>query len=150
MVLPNRKSGFQVADGGQRDGLRRLRRRQHVRVRIIGRSHYSSAAAARTASCREDTLVRERRNLKIRGTVQGVFFRETVRHLAALYDVKGFVRNVSFDALEVEAEGEPEIVNAFIEKILAHPPRGARIDDVRSALVASQGDEGFSVLPSIR
>jgi acylphosphatase len=94
--------------------------------------------------------VRERRNLKIRGTVQGVFFRETVRRTASRYDVSGFVRNVGFDALELEAEGEPQIVNSFIEQILAHPPRGARIEDVQSKAVPLRGDEKFSVTPSIR
>jgi hydrogenase maturation factor HypF (carbamoyltransferase family) len=94
--------------------------------------------------------VRERRNLKIRGIVQGVFFRETVRRTASLHGVKGFVRNVGFDALEIEAEGEPEVVKAFIEKILGSPPRGARIEDIRSTVIPVQGDEGFSVMPSIR
>jgi acylphosphatase len=67
--------------------------------------------------------------------VQGVFFRETVRRTASRYDVRGFVRNVGFDALEIEAEGEPTVVNSFIEEILARPPRGARIEEVRSTAV---------------
>jgi acylphosphatase len=99
---------------------------------------------------RREPAVRERRNLKIRGIVQGVFFRETVRRTASRYDVTGFVRNVGFDALEIEAEGEPKVVNSFIAEILAHPPRGARIEDVRSTAVSPRGDEEFSVTPSIR
>jgi acylphosphatase len=99
---------------------------------------------------RKELTVRERRNLKIRGLVQGVFFRETVRRTASHYDVTGFVRNVGFDALEIEAEGEPKVVNAFVEEILAHPPRGARIEDVQSTAVPPRGDQGFSVAPSIR
>jgi hydrogenase maturation factor HypF (carbamoyltransferase family) len=99
---------------------------------------------------RRQLAVRERRNLKIRGIVQGVFFRETVRRTASRYDVRGFVRNIGFDALEIEAEGEPKVVNSFIEDILAHPPRGARIEDVRSTAVPLRGDERFSVTPSIR
>jgi acylphosphatase len=92
----------------------------------------------------------ERRNLKIRGTVQGVFFRETVRRIASRYDVTGYVRNVGFDVLEVEAEGESDVLNAFIENILAHPPRGARIKDVRSTAVLPRGDARFLVTPSVR
>jgi len=92
----------------------------------------------------------ERRNLKIRGIVQGVFFRETVRRIASRYAVTGYVRNLGVDAVEVEAEGEPKVVNAFIEDILAHPPREARIDDVRSATVPPRADKGFSLEPSIR
>jgi len=79
-----------------------------------------------------------------------VFFRETVRRIASLYDVAGFVRNVGADAVEVEAEGETRTVNAFVAKILANPPRGARIEDVCSAAIPLLGDEGFSVAPSIR
>jgi hypothetical protein len=41
-------------------------------------------------------------------------------------------------------------VNSFIAEILAHPPRGARIEDVRSTAVSPRGDEEFSVTPSIR
>jgi hydrogenase maturation factor HypF (carbamoyltransferase family) len=94
--------------------------------------------------------VSERRNLKIRGTVQGVFFRETVRRIASRYEVTGYVRNVGFDTVELEAEGEPSVVNAFIEHILAHPPPDARIEDVRSITVPSRADEGFYLLPSVR
>ncbi len=94
--------------------------------------------------------MRERRNLRIRGVVQGVFFRETVRRIAAGYDVSGFVRNAGSDALEIEAEGEPSVVRAFFEKVLARPPRGARIDDVQSTALQPRGDEGFVVMPSIR
>jgi acylphosphatase len=94
--------------------------------------------------------VRERRNVEIRGIVQGVFFRETIRRIATRYDVTGYARNVGSDTLEVEAEGEPKIVTAFIEDILAHPPRGARVEDVRSTTVLPRGDADFLVVPSIR
>jgi len=87
----------------------------------------------------------ERRKVKILGRVQGVFFRETVRRIALRYDVHGFVRNVGFDTVEIEAEGEPTTVHAFISDVLAHPPAAARIDDVRSTSVAPQGNVGFSV-----
>jgi len=92
----------------------------------------------------------ERRNVKILGAVQGVFFRETVRRIALRYDVHGFVRNVGFDAVEIEAEGVPAIVNAFISDVLAHPPAEARIDNVRSTSVPPQGTVGFSVARSLR
>jgi hydrogenase maturation factor HypF (carbamoyltransferase family) len=92
----------------------------------------------------------ERRRVKIRGVVQGVFFRETVRRLASRHDVHGFVRNLGVDALEIEAEGEAQIVDAFIADVLAHPPAAARIADVRSTLLQAQGDVGFSIAPSSR
>ena len=94
--------------------------------------------------------MRERRSVKLRGVVQGVFFRETVRRLAARYDVHGFVRNAGFDTLEIEAEGEPRVVAAFIADVLAHPPHGARIDNVRSTSLPVQGDVGFFIAPRAR
>jgi hydrogenase maturation factor HypF (carbamoyltransferase family) len=92
----------------------------------------------------------ERRRLTIRGVVQGVFFRETVRRFASRYGVDGWVCNVGHDALVIEAEGEPHVVEAFIAHVLAHPPAGAHIEDVRSAPMPTQGDVGFSIAPSAR
>ena len=94
--------------------------------------------------------MRERRSVKVRGVVQGVFFRETVRRFALRYGVHGFVRNVGHDALEIEAEGEPRVVEAFIAEVLAHPPAAARIEDVRSTPMQAQGDVGFTIAPSAR
>jgi acylphosphatase len=89
--------------------------------------------------------MRERRSVKIRGMVQGVFFRETVRRLASHHGVVGFVRNVGLDALEIQAEGEPHVVDAFIADVIAHPPTGARIVDVRSTPMDAQEDVEFSI-----
>lgn len=91
-----------------------------------------------------------RTNVKIRGRVHGVFFRETVRRVASRYDVCGFVRNVGDDVVEVDAEGEADVVNAFIEDILQNPPPHARIDDVTRATLLPQGARGFEVAPSSR
>lgn len=103
----------------------------------------------RSFNCAADPM-RERRSLKISGIVQGVFFRETVRRIASRYDVTGFARNVGSDKLEIEAEGERKVLDAFLEDVLAHPPSGARVEDVRSTVVPPRSDEGFSVRPSIR
>lgn len=87
--------------------------------------------------------MRERRKIEMRGIVQGVFFRETVRRIALRYDICGFVRNVGSDAVEVEAEGEPHTLDAFIANVLAHPPPAASIEDVQSSTVPTVGGEGF-------
>jgi hydrogenase maturation protein HypF len=88
--------------------------------------------------------MRERRKIKIRGLVQGVFFRETVRRTASRYDISGFIRNVG-SAVEIEAEGEPDTLAAFIADVLAHPPPAARVEDVQSTLLPATGEEGFFV-----
>jgi hydrogenase maturation factor HypF (carbamoyltransferase family) len=94
--------------------------------------------------------MRVRRNVKIRGVVQGIGFRETVRRIASRYDVHGFVRNAGSNVVEIEAEGDPEVVNAFLDDVLAHPPGIARIDDVHSTQIPPTDADGFFVERSIR
>jgi acylphosphatase len=95
--------------------------------------------------------VRERKNIRVRGLVQGVFFRETVRRIAERHDVDGFVRNVGSDIVEIEAEGEPHAVEAFIEDVRNKPPAHARIDDVRvTSIPATEDERGFYVERSSR
>jgi len=77
--------------------------------------------------------------------VQGVFFRDTVRRIAGKHEVHGFVRNLGRDILEIEAEGEPGAVNAFIDDVLAHPPHHARVDNVESKAIPVNGEHGFHV-----
>ena len=84
-------------------------------------------------------MVAERRRVTIRGRVQRVYFRETVRRIAASYAVGGFVRNVSVDLVEIEAEGEPAVVDAFIRQVLAQPPPRARIEAVRTDATTRRG-----------
>jgi hydrogenase maturation protein HypF len=86
----------------------------------------------------------------IRGLVQGVFFRETVRRIAHGYEVAGFVRNVDLDCVEVEAEGEPAVVEAFIEHVLNNPPPRARVERVQAVAAPPTGESGFSVAPTVR
>jgi hydrogenase maturation factor HypF (carbamoyltransferase family) len=92
----------------------------------------------------------KRVKVRVQGVVQGVFFRETVRRAASRHDVDGFVRNVGHDAVEIEAEGEPQVVQAFIDDVIHNPPPLARIDSVNSSDVSIVGDRGFFVAPSLR
>jgi hydrogenase maturation protein HypF len=94
--------------------------------------------------------MRERTKVRIEGRVQGVFFRETVRRIASHYEVHGFVRNVGEGVVEIEAEGEPEVVKAFISDVLENPPPLARIDKVHSSTISVVGDDGFFVAPTLR
>jgi acylphosphatase len=94
--------------------------------------------------------MRERTRVTIRGFVQGVFFRDTVRQIAEHYKVDGFVRNAGHDAVEIEAEGESDIIRRFIDDVLTNPPRHARIDDVRTTSIPIAGTRGFSIAPSAR
>jgi acylphosphatase len=94
--------------------------------------------------------VRERRRIRIHGEVQGVFFRETVRRIAAGYDVHGFVRNVGYGAVEIDIEAEPSVLEAFVDDVLANPPAAARVERVHSTAEPPTGAIGFAVAPSKR
>ncbi len=92
---------------------------------------------------------RERRRVVIRGLVQGVGFREKVRRIALQHDVAGFVRNVGHDAVEIDVEGDPQVLDAFVEEVRARPPRHARVDEFTCTTLAPQGARGFVVAPSV-
>lgn len=51
------------------------------------------------------------------GRVQGVGFRYSVRQIAKGFDVTGWVRNLPDGRVEVQASGESEEVDAFLQGI---------------------------------
>jgi len=67
--------------------------------------------------------------LYIRGTVQGVFFRQFIKENAERYNVKGFVRNLEDGRVEVFAEGNQEEVEKMIE-LCKSGPKHSRIENV--------------------
>lgn len=78
----------------------------------------------------------------VSGRVQGVGFREFVRHEAATRGITGYVRN-SDDGQRVEfvAEGDNAALAALLE--VAHAgPRFAKVEHVESEY--SEGSGGFS------
>lgn len=91
----------------------------------------------------------ERRNIAVTGLVQGVGFRETVRRIALRHAVAGFVRNVGWDTVEIDVEGEPAALVAFVAEVLAMPPRHARVENVRTTSAPARGAAGFIVAPSV-
>lgn len=59
----------------------------------------------------------------IRGTVQGVFFRQFIKENADSLGVRGFVRNLENGDVEVIAEADQEVLErflGFIKKGTAH------------------------------
>jgi len=59
--------------------------------------------------------------ITVQGVVQGVGYRFFVLNQARLYDVKGYVRNMSDGTVQVVAEGEKGIVKDFIERLRIGP-----------------------------
>ena len=54
-----------------------------------------------------------RRTVYFSGTVQGVGFRYTTRHISSRFSVTGFVRNLPDGRVELVAEGDPAEVDRF-------------------------------------
>ncbi len=58
------------------------------------------------------------------GRVQGVGFRWTVKNVARGFDVTGWVRNLSDGRVELQAGGEKDEVEAFLEAIAESELKG--------------------------
>jgi acylphosphatase len=69
-------------------------------------------------------------HLLISGLVQGVGYRWFVMRKANEYNLKGYVRNLYTDDVEVEVEGGKGLITEFI-KDLRSGPRSAYITDIK-------------------
>lgn len=80
----------------------------------------------------------------VSGTVQGVFFRDTVRSAAVEHGVSGWVRNRSDGSVEAELEGAAEAVDAVVE-MCRNGPAGAEVREVEVQEREPEGGSGFAV-----
>jgi acylphosphatase len=85
-----------------------------------------------------------RRRVIVRGLVQGVYFRDTVRRHAKARGVSGWARNRPDGSVEIVFEGEPDAVDALVQLSRAGP-RGARVDDVETVDEEPEGLCGFAI-----
>lgn len=71
-------------------------------------------------NCFRKLLIRMKKktvNIIAKGTVQGVGFRYYTQSLARSLGVKGFVKNLPDGSVEIEAEGEQNILEEMILKL---------------------------------
>jgi acylphosphatase len=80
--------------------------------------------------------------LTIHGRVQGVGFRYFVKQQADKYCINGFVRNLPDGNVYIEAEGESEQLNHFIQ-ICKQGPSHAYVKTVEVQYCPSQNFLGF-------
>lgn len=83
-----------------------------------------------------------RRHLTIRGRVQGVGFRWFARQSAETLGLTGWARNLEDGSVEVEAEGTPEALETFVERLKTGNP-AAKVDSIEVATIPVKGDRGF-------
>jgi acylphosphatase len=77
-------------------------------------------------------MAMRRVSLRIRGKVQGVFFRESTRMEATRLGLTGWVRNRQDGSVEAVAEGESAVLEDFIRWCHQGPPTARVTDVVRS------------------
>lgn len=82
--------------------------------------------------------------VRIRGRVQGVFFRVETRARAESLGVTGWVRNAEDGSVEAAFQGDEERVDSMVEWC-RRGPSGARVDDVEVEPEEPTGETGFSV-----
>ncbi|MFL7810853.1 MAG: acylphosphatase, partial [Anaerolineae bacterium] len=87
--------------------------------------------------------------ITVRGVVQGVGFRPFIYNLAERLALNGWVLNDS-SGVEIEVEGMPEAIDAFVAAIREEAPPLAHIVSLKARQVATQGYKGFEIRHSER
>jgi len=83
--------------------------------------------------------------LTIKGKVQGVFYRATAKDVAELAGVKGWVRNLPDNNVEITATASEEILQKFIDWCKQGPAK-ARVDEVIVEELEFQEFNGFRII----
>jgi acylphosphatase len=86
-----------------------------------------------------DSGQRIRRRVVVGGMVQGVGFRASTREQAHTLGVSGVARNLLDGTVEVEAEGDPQDVEALIAWLRQGPP-WSRVERVDVSELPATGD----------
>jgi acylphosphatase len=85
-----------------------------------------------------------RRRVIIRGRVQGVFFRDSMRERARAHGVAGWVANRPDGAVEAVLEGPPDAVDRVVRFGRTGPPT-AYVEDVEVRDEDPEGLSGFRI-----
>lgn len=83
----------------------------------------------------------------VRGEVQGVGYRYTMRMVARDAGVSGWVRNLRDGSVEAEVEGTPGQVDEVLA-FMAEGPPGSRVASATVTDASPTGARGFEVLPT--
>ncbi|MCO6477972.1 MAG: acylphosphatase [Phaeodactylibacter sp.] len=82
--------------------------------------------------------------LRIKGKVQGVWYRASARRKAEELGLSGYVRNEPDGAVYAEAEGEEASLQAFV-RWCEEGPEQARVEQVDVEEGKPQGYKGFDI-----
>ncbi len=82
--------------------------------------------------------------MRVRGRVQGVFFRAEARERAESLGVAGWIRNAGDGSVEAVFEGTDEQVESLLVWC-RRGPAGARVEEVEAVQEEPAGETGFQV-----
>lgn len=85
--------------------------------------------------------------IHITGIVQGVGFRPFVYGLAKHYQLNGWVRNTSA-GVDIEVDGEREVLEAFVSALRDEAPPLSRIDELTATFGSANGFRSFDIVHS--
>jgi acylphosphatase len=89
-----------------------------------------------------------RRRVVVSGDVQGVYFRDTCRRVAAAHRVSGWVRNLPDGSVEAVFEGTPDAVAGMLEWAEQGPPT-AIVDSLDVFDEEPEALNGFEIRASL-
>ena len=79
------------------------------------------------------------------GRVQGVGFRYSVKQIAKGFDVTGWVRNLPDGRVEMQVNGEPGELRAFLEAVRESELRALIKNESQNALATPPATRGFEI-----
>lgn len=82
---------------------------------------------------------------RVRGQVQGVFYRASTRERAIALGLRGWVENRADGSVSVVACGSEETLEALTEWLWTGP-EAARVDSVEAESVADPGGSEFTIV----
>ncbi|MCU0668516.1 MAG: carbamoyltransferase HypF [Myxococcota bacterium] len=92
-------------------------------------------------------MARVRREVHVRGAVQGVGFRPWALQRARRLDLGGHARNAP-GGVVIAVEGRDADVARFVATLRSEAPRGARIESIEIEERAPRGEAAFAIAPS--
>ncbi|MGC8658950.1 MAG: carbamoyltransferase HypF [Desulfomonilaceae bacterium] len=88
-----------------------------------------------------------RKQIVLKGTLQGIGFRPTVYRLARLHDLSGWVINTS-EAVRIEIEGPAKRCDEFIDELSRSTPEPGHIDSIEILQKFPLGESSFRICAS--
>ena len=83
--------------------------------------------------------------LTIKGKVQGVFYRATAKDVADLLGIKGWVKNLPDNNVEITVSAAEDVLQKFIGWCKQGPPK-ARVEDVIVEELDLEEFSGFMII----